>query len=436
MPKRSMRELAVGMVSELMSEVKKIEGGAGEGRLCSRFEDIESAVAKQIRRLSRSLQERIMGDLVAQEEKGLGNSVRCSECGSVMRFKGRSARTVLTRNGAMGFDRRVYSCLGCGRGWAPVEEGLGIPAGRWSCCVEEWMSLTGMTWSFSKASAMVKRMTGLPISSTSIRGRAEHHGGEIARRYEEGTLHRDWDYEKEDGRLYGMVDGAMAHIREEGWKEIRYSLYQDAAGEQKHCRGWFADSKECGRRLRAEAARLGASRARELVFMADTADWIWAEVSANLPRATQVADFYHMSSHVHGCAEAIYPSEEAKRKAWAGELLHTMKHEGAKAGLRWIKRRRPPTKKGSAALMDLHKYIEKNAERMDYPRYLAAGIPIGSGPIESLCKSVNTQRLKLPGARWRKQNAEAIAELRCLFLSQHWDAYWQAEKTENARIAA
>lgn len=436
MPKRSIREMAVGMVSELMSEVKKIVLQAEGSGLGSRFEGIESAVSEQMKRLSKGLQERIISDWVVQEEKGLGNSVSCPECGGVMQFKGRPGRTVVTRNGAMRFDRRVYSCAGCGKGWAPVEEELGIPGGRWSCCVEEWMSLMGMTWSFSKASEMLDRLTGLSISSTSIRACAEGHGAEIARRYADGGLQRDWDYDKEDGRLYGMIDGAMTHIREEGWKEIRYVLYQDAAGEQKHCRGWFADSKECGRRLRAEAARLGATQARELVFTADTADWIWAEVSTNLPMATQVADFYHMSSHVHRCAEAIYPAEEAKQKRWAGKLLHTMKHEGAKPGLRWIKRRRPPTKEGQTALMGLHKYIEKNAERMDYPRYQAAGIPIGSGPIESLCKSVNTQRLKLPGARWRKQNAEAIAELRCLFLSQHWDAYWHTQKTRNARIAA
>src|SRR5437870_8203847 len=37
---------------------------------------------------------------------------------------------------------------------------------------------------------------------------------------------------------------------------------------------------------------------------------------------------------------------------------------------------------------------------MDYPRYLANGWCIGSGAMESACKTVVGQRLKLSGMRW------------------------------------
>jgi hypothetical protein len=148
--------------------------------------------------------------------------------------------------------------------------------------------------------------------------------------------------------------------------------------------------------------------------------------------ATQVADFYHMSSHVSLCGELLYPKDEGQRKAWVEELLHVMRHEGATGGLRWLKRRRPAARSAREAVVHLTQYIEKNKERMDYPRYQAAGIPIGSGPVESLCKSVNTQRLKLPGARWNPANAEAVAELRCLYISGNWDTYWATQRARKA----
>ncbi len=37
---------------------------------------------------------------------------------------------------------------------------------------------------------------------------------------------------------------------------------------------------------------------------------------------------------------------------------------------------------------------------MEYPEYLARGWCIGSGAVESACKTVVGQRLKLAGMRW------------------------------------
>ena len=43
------------------------------------------------------------------------------------------------------------------------------------------------------------------------------------------------------------------------------------------------------------------------------------------------------------------------------------------------------------------RYIGNNVHRMDYPRYLAEGWQIGSGSVESACKTVVGQRLNLAG---------------------------------------
>jgi hypothetical protein len=44
-------------------------------------------------------------------------------------------------------------------------------------------------------------------------------------------------------------------------------------------------------------------------------------------------------------------------------------------------------------------YLSGNVHRMDYPRYLANGWMIGSGTVESACKTVVAQRLKQAGMR-------------------------------------
>jgi hypothetical protein len=51
---------------------------------------------------------------------------------------------------------------------------------------------------------------------------------------------------------------------------------------------------------------------------------------------------------------------------------------------------------------------------MQDDRYLAAGLPVGTGIVESACGSVVKRRMEGKGKRWRLQGAEAIMTLRSL----------------------
>jgi hypothetical protein len=63
-----------------------------------------------------------------------------------------------------------------------------------------------------------------------------------------------------------------------------------------------------------------------------------------------------------------------------------------------------------------HGYLRNNQERMDYPRYRCAGLPITSSPIESWVKQVN-QRVKGSEKFWNDDtHGEAILHLRSAWL--------------------
>ena len=66
-------------------------------------------------------------------------------------------------------------------------------------------------------------------------------------------------------------------------------------------------------------------------------------------------------------------------------------------------------------------YFTNNRHRMDYPTCRANGYQIGSGTIESGCKQIVTQRLKVAGAIWERSNAVKTAKARAAFLSNQWD---------------
>ena len=70
-------------------------------------------------------------------------------------------------------------------------------------------------------------------------------------------------------------------------------------------------------------------------------------------------------------------------------------------------------------------YLYRNRTRMRYDEYLANGWPIASGPVEGACKNLIKDRMERSGMRWTEQMAEAIVQLRAVYLSGDFDHYWQ-----------
>lgn len=86
------------------------------------------------------------------------------------------------------------------------------------------------------------------------------------------------------------------------------------------------------------------------------------------------------------------------------------------------------------------RYLRRNAGFVDYPSYLAKGLPIASGVIEGACRHLVQDRLGITGARWDLPGAEAMLRLRALNSSGDWDAYWvfhrQRDHVRNYAAAA
>ena len=76
-------------------------------------------------------------------------------------------------------------------------------------------------------------------------------------------------------------------------------------------------------------------------------------------------------------------------------------------------------------------YFADNVHRMEYPEYQAEGWQIGSGVVESACKTVVGQRLKGAGKRWGEEGAHALCHVRALYRSEkgQWQAFWRRRFT-------
>ena len=69
---------------------------------------------------------------------------------------------------------------------------------------------------------------------------------------------------------------------------------------------------------------------------------------------------------------------------------------------------------------------------MRYKWFRSRGLFVGSGVVESGCKAVIGQRLKLSGMRWTVAGADAIATLRCQQASRPEDRSGNAPHNQTA----
>jgi hypothetical protein len=159
-----------------------------------------------------------------------------------------------------------------------------------------------------------------------------------------------------------------------------------------------------------------------VTVVADGAAEMWALLDAQFNAQTlgvnprRLIDLYHLLEKLGAAAVALHGEREAKaqRKRWCTRLKSS-----DTAALRILDELRRDDD-GSEAVHHAITYLENNHDRMNYAHAISEARTIGSGAVESTCKSLVTMRLKRPGARWHEQTGEEIVQLRALRLSDRW----------------
>jgi hypothetical protein len=189
--------------------------------------------------------------------------------------------------------------------------------------------------------------------------------------------------------------------------------------------------EDFGRLPRAPAGHVGMDRADRWIGLSDGGNGLEARLQENFPRVEVIIlDCFHPAEKRTGLARLLHPQDEGQAEEQARWWRQLLKDEGgavlAAVPREWEWPRRPGLRE---AVDELTGYLERHAHRMEYPEYLAHGWRIGSGAVESACKTVVGQRLKLAGMRWGEDGAHAVCHLRALDRSEkgQWDAFWNRD---------
>ncbi len=346
--------------------------------------------------------------------------------------------------GTLRLVRAYYYCRHCGQGHSPWDQTLGLTGSDLTPVATELTTLAGLLTSFEEARTKVlPKMAGLRLAESTVERITEAAGQRLQAERSAGRTYGPaaawaWSADARGQRCaYVSVDatgvgqqGPGGGTAEGRMAYVGMIFNPRGAGRPSQARylAGLYELDELGQQLRRQGGQIGMDQADCWLALTDGGAGLEEFMRVHFPRAECILDFYHAAEHVNDLAKAWH-AEEAEAQAAATAWCHTLKHEGGTALLSALEALDRRGK--SAAAREVHRqvvqYVQHNVHRMDYPRYQANGWLIGSGHVESACKTVVGQRLKGSGMRWSAAGADAVCHLRALFRSEidQWDAFWR-----------
>lgn len=412
----------------------------------------------------------------------LGEAVTLPNGCECRRLDGPHPRRYVSIFGAFCLQRAVYgSREGQAIEFVPLDNRLQLPEGVFSYLLQDWDQALCAEQAFGQASATVRRMLGLSQSVDSL----EHMNREMAQEVTTFMLNRPQPEHEQEGEVAvasadqkGVVmrrpatDPPPKAHRTKGDKasrkrmatvaavytvdrfprtaeEVVAALFRDAPEsrrarpEPQHKEVWASlpQPDEPGSGIeRAFAWLVGElflrgrakDQAKPLVYLSDGQEALWEARRQWLPeRAVDILDLLHVTPRLWRAAHVFHEEGSPQAEAFVRErLLRVLqgKAAGVIRGLRQMASKRGLAGTKKKALAAVCGYLHANLGRMRYDEYLRAGYPIASGVIEGACRHLVKDRLERAGMHWTVAGAQAMLDVRSLYVSGLWEEY-QAYRT-------
>jgi hypothetical protein len=360
--------------------------------------------------------------------------------------------------GPIRHSRAYYLCRSCGKGLFPFDQQAGLTTRDLTPALERVATLAGtVADSFEKGADLLEEMAGIRLGESTVERTTEDAGQRLADAVQAGTTlgpKVDWPWHKDyEGRRCAYVELDATGVRQQGQggrsaegrmayvgmvcnpgPEWLWCDEKPTPMQARYLAGMYPLA-EIAPLLRKPAGAVGMDRADRWIGLSDGGNGLEDRLRENFPRVDVIIlDFYHPAEKLTGLARLLHPNDPSQAEEQARQWRQLLKDEGGAVLAAVLSEWDWPNRPGlSGAAADLVGYLEGQAHRMEYPEYLANGWCIGSGAVESACKTVVGQRLKLAGMRWGEEGSHAVCHLRALYRSEkgQWDAFWRRDFSRN-----
>jgi ribosomal protein L34E len=419
------------------------------------LDEIEQQLQVMSRTVMGRVVEQVVGVIAAARSE---ERPRCSECRQPMRLVDAARpRQLQGLVGDYRIERAYYLCTSCHRGYCPVDERLGLGIGTLSPGLERVACRVGVNESFGEASDALYETLRVAVAAEPIRRIVEGIGAVVeaesqaaVKLVKAGREPLTQKITAKSPTLLVEVDGAMVHEVDGQWHEVKSGLVAPLGPETRkdeetgratlktgapyYCAG-FEPAEAFWYRVYVEACRsgLGTDQVGLVVLLADGAEWIWhygqrflgVEVGNKRVEVVEIVDIFHAFEHLGVVADTIFGQASEAAKQWVEPLKKELQARGASPILAALRSLSPTNTNAADEVRKAIGYFTEHSARMDYPTFVARGLPIGSGAIESACKVLIEQREKGAGMRWTEDGAQRVASLRAIRRSGRWSPFWR-----------
>lgn len=322
------------------------------------------------------------------------------------------------------------------RVYRPFVQKFGAYCRSYSRPLQRAVTDFGADVSFEQAAEKMREHYGIEIPPCTIQKITGNHARKIA----------EWEPSESKERakmLIAEMDGGMVPIVEVGekskgidlrktrkvlWKEAKLCFARAHGKVSRIYAAVIGPPEEAGIKLYQCAKRVGLTETTYVHALGDGAQWIVDQVEEQFgSQAHFLVDFFHVCEYL---AEAAPWCNALDPKGWLSEKKGMMKAGETAAVVDEI---RTKTSALGAVTEDngltkCARYMEKRVKYMCYLEAKEKELPIGSGEIESSHRHVVQKRLKIAGAWWKTENANAMLQLRTARANGYWKDYWKRNR--------
>lgn len=419
-------------------------------------------------RLGLALAVRVVAEELGQRAERPTMWPPCPHCGHArLRSKGLVRREMQTLIGKIVWWRRAGRCpRGCKIGQiAPLDEELGLePHQRTSFELKHLACLSAVFLPFETAAHFVQRFTRVSVSPAAIWGWVQDFGergrtrlaGELAQLAAgQPPPQEPLDEQTATQPLLIGADGVMVPFRRaQGspkgrtrWREVKVAVLarlgrrRTRSGEevsqltQRRLVAVLGNIDALSPRLWLEALRQGVLSAKLVAWLSDGGCGFWRLYAERFAaRATGILDFYHAAQNLWQGAAAWLDGRTTRARTWFASARHQLRHGQSETVLADIAAALALEGLPASAhetLTRLHAYLDKHRAHIDYEKFKALGLPLGSGLVESACKWLIQQRFKGVGMRWGETGFDHLLHLRLDWVNGRFDDLFHSVPSPN-----
>jgi hypothetical protein len=396
--------------------------------------------------------------LEAEAEKDKALEVTSPD-GQKLPYHSHKAVTYRSVFGEVEVKRAYYWEPGAEEGHCPLDARLNLPARKDSYVLQEWALRMGTAESFDEMQGGLRELLKLEIPKRQLETYARDAGPAGRTFYEE----RQAPHPKEEGPiLVVQTDGKGVPMKKpvpaEGPKRLKKGQKRDKKRMSRvgvvytteRRRGEEEDPQPIGKEVFAELekregfgqelferAKARGKKAKRKAFLADGQKDLWELARELFPDYVQILDWMHASEYLWKAAYLWLPESSPEAHAWVERQQKRFREGRVKDVIREIRKlSQDGTIRGRArkeAAQKIATYYETNRDRMRYDRYRRMGLPIGTGAVEGACRHLVKDRMERSGMRWTVEGGQAILTLRGIYVSEHWERFWQWHRANEAQ---